>query len=248
MRKELACLSLFLILISSCNKPELRSCWKFAGEETQKELNLIPFNQLKLTERLQFTLVQDTVEKVILKGGENLLNYVKLENVDGTLIVSNVNKCNFLRSYKKKIMVEIHFKQLINIEYEGTEDLTNVGTLQFDWLTFLIRDGSGSVKLNFNAQSLNAQISHGYGDFTFTGQVKQANFSIRSNGFCDTYGLQVMDSITVISNTQGMVMVNADGAKLKAQIDTDGSSIYYKGTPSSILFNQYGNGSLIDVD
>jgi hypothetical protein len=248
MRKKL----IYFIFISSfligCNKPELRSCWKFAGEDTQKEMSLIPFNQLKLTERLQFNLVQDSVEKVILKGGKNLLNFVELENVNGTLIVRNKNKCNFLRSYKKKIMVEIHFKELINIEYEGTEDLTNEGTLQFDWLTFLIRDGSGSVKLNFNAQALNAQISHGYGDFTFTGKVNQANLSIRSNGFCDTYGLQVMDSITVISNTQGMVMVNADGAKLKAQIDTDGSSIYYKGTPLSVVFNQYGNGSLIDVD
>ena len=248
MCKKLILIICVFSVLFACKKPENRSCWKFAGDDSVKEINMLPFNAIVMKEKLQFVLVQDTVEKVVLKGGKNLLNFVELENLNGTLEIENKNKCNFLRSYKKKILVEVHFKNLINIEFAGTEYLTNVGTLQFDWLTFLLRDGSGTVNLNFNAQSLNAQISYGYGDFTFAGQVNQANLSIRSNGYCDTYGLKVLDSITVVSNTQGMVKINADVAKLKAQIDPDGSNIYYTGTPSNVVFYQYGNGSLIDVD
>ena len=140
---------------------------------------------------------------------------------------------------------EIHFTSIINIQFEGTEALVNRDTLQFDWLTFLIRDGAGKVKLNFNAQFVNAIVSHGWGDFTFKGTVNQANFNVRSNGFCDTYGMKVLDSLTVISNTQGTVKVNTNGAKLKAQTEADGN-ILYKGIPSSIQFNQIGSGSLID--
>jgi len=202
---------------------------------------------LFLHEHLEYVLVQDTVEKVILIGGKNLLNFVIVDVSDGLLDISNTNKCNFLRSYKKKIRVEIHFIDLINIHFEGTESLTNKDTLQFNWMTFLIRDGAGPVALNFNADVIYATVSHGWGDFTFNGTVNYANLNVRSNGFCDTYGLKVKDSLTVISNTQGYIKVNANKAKFKSEIDLDGD-IYYKGIPTLIKFNQFGKGVLIDAN
>ena len=200
-----------------------------------------------LHEHLEYVLVQDTVEKVVLIGGKNLLNFVIVDVSDGLLDISNTNKCNFLRSYKKKIRVEIHFIELINIHFEGTESLTNKDTLQFNWMTFLIRDGAGPVALNFNADVIYATVSHGWGDFTFNGTVNYANLNVRSNGFCDTYGLKVKDSLTVISNTQGYVKVNANNVKFKSEIDLDGD-IYYKGIPTLIKFNQFGKGVLIDAN
>jgi hypothetical protein len=59
--------------------------------------------------------------------------------------------------------------------------------------------------------------------------------------------MTVQDSLVVISRTQGDVRINANGAKLKAQTEQDGN-IYYKGTPSSIKFNKFGNGELIDAN
>lgn len=236
-----------LLSILSCQKPEDRACWKFVGEETELEILLDSFDKLMLHEHLEYVLVQDSLEKVVIKGGQNLVNFVKAEVTDGLLDLSNENKCNFLRSYKKKIVVEIHFKELINIHFEGTEALSNIGTLEFNWLTFMIRDGAGSVRLNFNAESIHAVITHGYGDFTFTGSTKKANLNIRSNGFCDTYGLAIIDSLTVISNTQGITKINANNTKLKAQIDAAGD-ILYKGNPSSLKLNKYGDGELINAN
>lgn len=235
------------ILLFSCQKPEDRSCWKSVGEETTLEIVLPFFNKIELYEHLEYVLVQDSVEKIVIKGGKNLVNFVKSEVKDDLLILTNENKCNFLRSYKKKLKVEIHFTELINIHFEGTDSLTNLGTLEFNWMTFLIRDGAGPVRLNFNAHSIFASISHGWGDFVFTGTVTRANLNIRSNGYCDTYGMVVTDSLTVISNTQGTTKVNANGTKFKAQIDADGD-ILYKGTPISVKLNQYGAGELIDAN
>jgi hypothetical protein len=200
-----------------------------------------------LKEHLKYVLVQDTVEKVVLTGGENLLNFIEVDVVDGVLTMSNSNRCNFLRSYKKKVTAEIHFKSLINMEFIGTEELTNKGTLELGWFTLLIRDGAGPLKLNMNAEAVFATISHGWGDFTFNGVVNHANLNVRSNGFCDTYGLKVIDSLTVISNTQGSVKVNADNTIFRAETDADGN-IYFKGNPLSTSFNQYGNGELIDAN
>ncbi len=236
-----------ILMLISCSKVEDRACVKSVGEETTLEILTPQIDRLFLHEHLEYVLVQDTVEKVVLIGGKNLLNFVIVDVSDGLLDISNTNKCNFLRSYKKKIRVEIHFIELINIHFEGTESLTNKDTLQFNWMTFLIRDGAGPVALNFNADVIYATVSHGWGDFTFNGTVNYANLNVRSNGFCDTYGLKVKDSLTVISNTQGYVKVNANKVKFKSQIDLDGD-IYYKGIPTLIKFNQFGKGVLIDAN
>ncbi len=240
------CCSLLVLL--SCTKADNRRCFKSAGEEDEKVIELESFDKLLLKEKIRYVLIQDTVEKIVLKGGKNLLNFIEYSIVDGTLELSNGNTCAFLRSFKKKVTAEIHFKELINIHFEGTEPLTNEGTLQFNWLTFLIRDGAGSVDLKMNAEAIHATISHGWGDFTFSGQVAYANFNINSNGFCDTYGMQVLDSLTVISKTQGTVKVNAANAQFKAEINGDGD-IWYIGNPiGAPILNRYGKGELIKKD
>ena len=245
--KHVICIICGILLLFSCAKPEDRACVKSAGQDAVLEVLTPQIDQLFLHEHLEYVLVQDTIEKVVLTGGKNLLNFVLIDVSEGLLDISNTNKCNFLRSYKKKVKVEIHFIELINIHFEGTESLTNKDTLQFNWMTFLIRDGAGPVTLNFNANAIYATVSHGWGDFTFNGTVNYANLNVRSNGFCNTYGLKIIDSLTVISNTQGYVKVNANNVKFKSETDLDGD-IYYKGIPSLIIFNRYGKGDLIDAN
>jgi len=238
---------LIVALLIGCRKPEYRTCAKSAGAEATLEIPLDTFNRIYLHPHIVYELVQDSLNKLSIKGGKNLIQHIRATISDGQLKITNENKCNFLRSYKKKVHVQIHFTSLINIHFEGSEPLTNRGKLKFDWLTFLIRDGAGSVNLNFDAQQVYANISHGWGDFTFSGKVQYANLNIRSNGFCDLLGMSVQDSITVISNTQGDVKVKAQGIKLKVQTLSDGD-VYYKGLPSLILFDQYASGKLIPLD
>jgi hypothetical protein len=244
MRILLGILTILLIL-TSCRKAEDRRCLKTIGDESERIIETESFDKLYLKEKLRYVLVQDTVEKVVLKGGENLLNFIDVKVVDGRLELYNENKCNFLRNLKKKVVAEIHFKTLINIHFEGTEELRSEGGLNFSWLTLLIRDGAGPVKLDLQGEAIFATVSHGWGDFTFTGNVKHANLNVKSNGWCDTYGLNVEDSITVVSNTPATLKVNADGAALKAELDGSGD-IWYIGSPiGTPVVYQYGTGELI---
>ena len=244
MTNRIVYLSLLLYALFACKKASDRTCFKTVGIETTKEIYPKSFNQLHLKEHISYTLVQDTVEKIVLSGGKNLLNLIDFTVSENTLEIKNMNRCNFLRSYKKKIHAEIHFKDLININYEGTEELNNKDTLNLTWLFLLINNGAGPVKLNVNTSWIDALISHGFGDFTFHGKTKSANINVRSNGFCNIYGLKVIDSLTVISNTQGSVKVNADNAYLNAQIESNGN-IFYRGVPKKITLNKLGNGNLI---
>jgi hypothetical protein len=239
--------AIFLLTVLSCKKAEDRSCFKTTGDDTQIEIKLLPFKKIILTEHLEFVLVQDTVEKAIVIGGNNLLNFITFNQVGDVLEIRNENKCNFLRAYHRKVKVELHFKMINALDFKGTETLSNQDSLHFDNLVINIFDGCGSVYLTLEGKKLYTILSSGYGDFTFNGKVNYANIEVTNNGYCDLYELKVRDSLTAISKSQGNMKVGVNSIKLKAEINTRGN-ILYKGTPSSIHLLRYGNGELVDMN
>lgn len=241
---NLIVIGLFCSILFSCKKAENRTCFKFAGKDIQKEIPLSTFNKMILHQKIQYVLIQDSLNKAVLFGGENLLNKIDVEVEDGTLTIENLNKCAFLRSYNKKVKVEIHFTSLDDMEYYGTDSLTNKGTLNLSWFLFKILGGSSSVKLNMNADVVYAY-SAGYSDFTFTGTANYANLVVNSNSYCDTYGLNLNDSLTVISNTVGLIKVDANQLDLRTDIKKSGN-VWYKGVPVIQSYNRYGTGELLD--
>ena len=90
-------MTLFLCSLYSCKPPNERNCFKGAGESDSLIVELPHFSKLVLDEHMTFVLVQDTVEKVRIYGGENLLNHIVL-NTDNSeeIIISNENRCRFL--------------------------------------------------------------------------------------------------------------------------------------------------------
>ncbi len=238
-----------LLVVFGCKKPENRACWKFAGDEnTTKIIPLETFDLVFLGAHLEYVLVQDTVNFVQIEGYENLVNLVETNISEGKLRIENKNKCNFLRNYKtKKIKVTLHFKDIINLEYQGTETLTNLGQLNLPYFTMTVVDGAGPVNLNVKSDVLVGIIKHGYGDFTFSGEAKYANFVIASNGFCNTNSLIIADSIDVVSRTPVVCRYNFSNAKAKVEFQSSGN-IEYIGNPSSIETNYYGTGQLIDAN
>ena len=197
MFKSLIFISL-LAGVKSCKKAEERECLKSTGHIITQEIGIPSFTKLDLNEKIEYCLVQDSVFKVVLNGGENLLNDVKMSVSNDRLTITNNNKCNFLRSYKKIIKAEIHFVDLTEINYRGTEILTNLDTLNLPWLTLSILNSSGSVKLNLNSKTIFASASGGYGDFILNGNADYANLYINNNGFCNTYNLMIKEEIQYV--------------------------------------------------
>jgi len=236
---SLLCLGLF-----SCKKATDRRCFKGTGIDTAR---IVPFTdqvgQLYLAPRLTFILIQDSTNRLVIRGGKNLVEQVSLAYEGDKLSIRNNNLCNFLRDYDRKILVEVHFTSLYNLHFEGTESLTSAGAIHSDWFTLLVRDGAGPVNLNLFSQSIQASLSHGWGDITLSGKTNYANVVIRSNGSCNAAALEIADSAAIISHTQGDIYVKAPPKILKAEINEAGN-IYYSGSPQTILYNRYGTGEL----
>ena len=241
-------IAIVLFLALACKKAEDRTCFKNWGEETTRTLALPDFNKLELYEQMEFVLIQDSTNKLVIHGGEHVVNFVKFEiDNDKKLTIRNTNKCNFLRSYKKKIRVEIHFTELINIYTEGTEPMYSKDTIYADYFTLFIRDGAGSVNLTLKSKYINADITHGWGDYTLSGSTDFARLAAKSNGFCDTYDLTIRDSVDVVCQTSSKMKVHADQILMKVSMISNGI-VEYKGQPSSIVLNQIGTGKLINAN
>lgn len=233
------------LLVFSCKKEEDRSCVKSIGDIATKEILVEDFNMLFMGAHIKYKLIQGSENKVVIIGGENLINDINVTVENQKMTIENNNKCAFLRSYDEVVEVEIHFIKLINIEFEGTDEVICPDTIQTTDFTLLIRDGAGAFDLKLNANSISVVISHGWGNYTVSGNVNYAKFQIASNGYGNAYGLNVANELIAISSTTGLVEVNANQCDLLAEINNSGS-IHYKGIPSIIQFNNYGTGQLID--
>jgi hypothetical protein len=246
--KQIIILFGFSIALFSCKKPENRTCFKSVGAIIEKEIKLGSFDKLKLNEHLKYVLIQDSTDKFIVKGGENLLNHIHFRFTDNAIEITNKNKCRFLRDYSKKVIVEIHFTSLINIELIGSETLTNIGTLNLDLFSLTISDGAGSVDLkNINSNVFETFLTGGNGDFTLSGKANFAHFIVNGNGYCNTNNFITIDSLDVITNSSAPVKVNANNTFFRSEIKRNGD-LYYIGSPLSIKNTAYSTGKLINAN
>lgn len=236
---------LLAIGLNSCRKAPDRACFKSSGKDAVREIEVGDFGALKLGQHLAYVIVQDSLDKVVIRGGENLVGLVVAEVENDRLTISNRNRCSFLRDEHKVIVVEIHCTKITNIHYEGSEYLHTQGTIVTDYFTLSVRDGAGPVVMDIKAIVIDADISHGWGDYTLTGEVDYARISARSNGYCDTYGLTVNDSIYVASETPGTVKVKADNIPMRGYMKGSGD-IWYIGTPILIDVVRTGTGQVLN--
>jgi hypothetical protein len=246
--KKLVLILFLLPFIFACKKAAKRTCWKGSGETSDTIICVQDFSKLVLNENITYELIQDSLNKIEIIGGENLLPFITVDQqADGTLTITNENKCNFFRYKAAKVKVRIHFKNLSYLTYKGTEDLTSSDTLNLSDFQFFMVDGGGSIHLKLNvSNSLLGYVSHGAGDFYLEGNAKKATFNIMTQGSCDTRKLNISNELSIVSNANSPCYINADNSILKAEITGQGN-IYYQGNPLSLLFNQIGAGNLIQL-
>ncbi|XOV67795.1 MAG: GIN domain-containing protein [Fluviicola sp.] len=234
-----------LVALSGCKKAENRRCFKSAGAETTVVRELDAFSGLFVGPNVNIVLVQDGKNEVHISGGENLVNFISTDINDGVLTVLNENKCNFLRSYKHEITVEVHFTGMSYIEFEGTKPLMCQEEITGNNLSLIIRDGAGLVDLDLTYNNVNVTITNGWGNFDLSGTTGTLIMNIRNNGFGSTYDLNVTNTLDVISNTAGLLQLNTESADCKIQLQSTGD-IWYVGTPNTLDATELGTGQLID--
>jgi hypothetical protein len=126
--KKATLLTAIAFLFFSCEKRQLDDCFSSTGSITEEIRSLAPFSKLKIGDRFEVLLIQDSSkeEHALVRCGKNIQEGISFKvNEGGWLEISNDNTCNFVRSFKTPIEIEIHLRELNEIMLTGA---TNIRT------------------------------------------------------------------------------------------------------------------------
>ena len=229
----------------SCKKAEDRACAKSVGDYVTEERSLAPFSALQLFDGIHYQLVQDSLSKVVIHCGENLINFIETDVENETLTITDQNKCVWLRELPVDIRVEIHYSTLDYVYNESHGLTETIGTHVGEELTWENWHVSGKTKLTTELEECTLRISAGASELDIDGAV-QSLWATQS-GQGRILAQKVTPTYCWADNkgTADMRINIAQDGQLDYIIDSFGN-IIYSGEPSTIQeIDMNGSGVLI---
>jgi hypothetical protein len=230
---------MFSIIVFSCKKENMGDCFKGTGTITKETRILEDFDSIYIDRRLNVILVQDTVNFVVVEAGDNLLELIETEIKNGKLTLRNSNKCNWVRSYKIPVNIEVHSNNLEHIVMWGASYITNKDILRFPKLVIEYHDASGNVELTVDNQLTNIIQHTGAGDAIIHGKTEQLTVYMSSLAYGDYTDL-IAENVFVENKSSADCKVLGKQT-FSFRLRADGN-IYYKGQGEIISEEKTGNG------
>lgn len=240
---------LFSFINFSCMKEQLNDCFQSTGVDITVTRQLNTFNKVYIGENFNIILKQDTSQNEFLKitGGKNIVGQIVSTVKDGTLKIVNRNTCNFVRSYKRKITVEISVKYLDEITLYSVSDLTAPDTLHFENRTVKLKNlGLGDVNMKIICGFLDVQ-SINSGSIALEGFSNIMSCSIEEVSSFDARKL-LCDDIYIDCHTPLDCYV-FPRIKLYVKIFNSGN-VFYRDENEKLktfLVEQRGTGNLVKI-
>ncbi len=241
MKKLIAILSIGLF--AGCNSENAPDCLKSAGNLTTKSIAIDEFSNLIINNEFNVIITEGPQQAIKVTIGENLIEEIKFDLVNGTLVVSDFISCRWVRSYNYPIL-EITHPNLSSIEIVGGSIVTSANTLTYPTLTLISKDSNGDFNLNINNNILNID-GNEITNYKLTGQTNLMNFTFSSgDSRFEGVDFQIIDAI-VNHNGTNEVIVNVS-RKLTARLGSTGDVIYVGQVPQTIEVEENNRGKLIN--
>ena len=174
----------FVFIFLACDSENGSDCFKKVGAIVQRDIELAPFTEIVVFERVQLIIEEGPVQKVVLESRENLINDVEVK-VEGTLLtLIDNNTCNFIRDYDIT-KVYVTSPNITEIRNSSSLEITSIGVLNFPELTLYSEDyknediyyNDGDFNLTINVEEIEI-ISNGFSTFRLNGNADKAFFGL----------------------------------------------------------------------
>lgn len=232
-----------MVMVTSCKKVPLS-----IGETVIQQRKLGTFSHLAVNDDINVTLVRSDSCFIEITAGENIIDNILTEVRNDTLIISNDNKINWIRTYDYRIAATLYFSDIRTLTFGSCGELHTKNQFNaYEDTPYVVKidGGSGDIFMKFNnCNSL--KVNYDYG-------TNQLNLYGEGNKFLDiykkSYGLihaedYVADSVAITNNSTGDCYVKAN-KYLYSLIEHLGN-VYYKGEPEIVEeYGEYARGKLI---
>lgn len=245
---QLFFLGIFLIAINGCRKDQWNDCFQSTGSDITEIRLAGSFTKLKIGENFDIILTQDTAlpEEIKITAGKNIIGEIVAKVKNNTLTIENINRCNFVRSYDRKITIEIRVKYLDDIEILSVSNLTCLDTLHFELRNLKLKNyGLGDVNLKLIVGFLDVQTINS-GNVYLEGFSNILSCSIEEVTQFDGRKL-LCDDVYMDCHTPLDCFINARN-KLFARIYNNGNVFYVEQPQFNFeLVEQKGKGQLLKL-
>lgn len=244
IRVKIILLLTIAVLLTTCKKENLCDCFKGTGKQTAEERNLDAFTQVFVDDEIDVHLIEGNEFKAKVEAGKQVINLIKTNVSNGVLTITDKNKCDFTRDYKRKVIVYITLPKLRKIENNGLGDVYMDSQFTCDTLNYYLSN-SGNLHLNLNANIVYGGM-HGNGDVYMKGTVNESSIFAGGQGYF--YGFEALAQKVILTlNTSGRMEVNVNDLLKIDMYERSTGDIYYKGYPSTIWKATFaGKGKLLD--
>jgi hypothetical protein len=230
-----------VFIMAGCNKSD-GVCLSNSGPVIMEERDMPDFDSIYVRNYVNVILKQDTVNKVTVEAGKNIISGITTEVENRMLILDNKNTCNWLRNYNKPINVHVSVRNLWKIQYFGSGNITSADTIRSDSLKIDTWGGCGTIDLMLN-------IGRGYV------VLQMGTVDIRLHGICPLLSVYSGDygAIRCDDLRSAYCYVDNRGTNdcyvyswhyFSARIESIGN-IYYTGNPDTVITVINGPGQVI---
>ena len=236
-----------LILVSvlcfgSCKKENLCDCFKSTGKIVSEERPAEAFSNIYLSDNVNLFLLQDSTYSIRVEAGKNLLPLIKTRVEEGSLYISNNNKCNWVRSYKPQVNVYVKMPGMSYLGYSGCGDITMENTFVGDSLWIDSKNGSGTVNLDLKTRICYLIINTGPCDVISKGSTDELQVYHNGHGMVHCENFQTFYTYVTNKNT-GNCYLNIRNILLYNILWSE--NIYYTRIPPQKKKKNSGSGNII---
>ncbi len=244
MKKQIL-LCIFLLFLLSCKKENMCDCIKSTGKIKFQERIVGDFSNIWLEDNINIILKPDTINKITIEAGENLLKLIHTEIKNNYLYITNENRCNWVRKFDIPINAYISLKKLDTISYWGSGNISCTDTLKNAIFQIDVHDGSGTVDLTINTYESRLKIHTGPPTLNIDGITKSSIVYQFGTGIINAKNL--ISEYTYLKNFGTNDCYIYVTKELEAKINDIGN-VYYKGNPYSIKTEYTSTGKLIKIE
>jgi len=231
-----------ILIISGCDRETAPDCFKKTGEIHTKTIELNEFKYLTINDLFKVKLIPDSENKLVIRGGKNMIPKVEITEIDTTLIIENLNTCNWTRSYQKVIELDIHFTKLENITILGQVELYNTDTIKANYFTILFNTKVSKANLIIDSYLFNLQIWNTTGEFYISGKTNY--FWLHNDKYAYLYAQNFnARMVHAENNSTGDIYIKVR-EELQAWVKSYGD-IIYEGNPEITYKEITSTGNLV---
>jgi hypothetical protein len=204
------------------------ACKKNIGMMASENRPAGAIKKIIIDHKINLTLTQDSVEKIVVIAGENIISSIGTLVKDSVLIIENINNSS-INDPGTNIEVKVSVRDLQLVEYKGSGNIKSTNTLRPSAFTIVSSKGAGIINLNIETGHLVAGIYEENADMIFSGKSNTAFVYCSSRGTIDMKNMQVKKMNIIYSSVRnGYVWVTES---LAGSIYHTGN-VFYKGMPT----------------